>query len=54
MRALAGKEPECANNLGFLKHLPSAFQKAENIDLIFRGLSPPVSPRREMVSPYTF
>jgi len=34
---------------GFLKGLLTAFQKAENIALIFRGLSPPVSPRRSLV-----
>jgi hypothetical protein len=31
-----------------------AFQKAENIALIFRGLSPSVSPPLKMVSQYTF
>jgi hypothetical protein len=40
--------------VAFWGGVPTAFQKAENIALIFRGLSPPVSPRRAMVSQYTF
>src|SRR5215469_15556669 len=36
--------------LGFSRGLRTAFQKAENIALIFRGLSPPVSPRWKLVT----
>jgi len=42
---IAGK----VNRLAF-----PAFQKAESSAFILCGLSPPVSPRREMVSQYTF
>jgi hypothetical protein len=36
--------------LGFPRGFRTAFQKAENIALIFRGLSPPVSPRWKLVT----
>ena len=39
---------------GFMRDLPTSFQKAANSGSIFRGLSPPVSPRRAVVSQYTF